>query len=78
MDPGQSRAARGLLDWSQDDLVARSGVSKKTVADFERGMTRPYQRTLAALIAAFEAAGIEFIRRGVRVRASPQRRGDTD
>ncbi len=72
MDAAQSRAARGLLNWSQSDLVEHSGVSKKTIADFERGSTNPYGRTLTAIVAAFEAAGIEFIRGGVRVRASPK------
>ena len=70
MTPGQCRAARGLLNWSQVDLVERSGVSHKTLADFERGVTKPYRRTLAALIVALEAAGIEFIPRGVRTRAA--------
>jgi transcriptional regulator with XRE-family HTH domain len=73
MDSAQSRAARGLLNWTQLDLVKHSGVSQKTVADFERGTTKPYGRTLAAIAAAFEAAGIEFINRGVRMRASPKR-----
>jgi DNA-binding XRE family transcriptional regulator len=73
VDPAQSRAARGLLNWTQTDLVLKSGVSKKTIVDFERGMTKPYGRTLTALIAAFEAAGIEFINRGVRMRASAWR-----
>jgi transcriptional regulator with XRE-family HTH domain len=73
VDAAQSRAARGLLNWSQSDLVVHSGVSKKTIADFERGTTRPYGRTLAAMIAAFEAAGIEFINRGVRMRTSPKK-----
>jgi transcriptional regulator with XRE-family HTH domain len=68
---GQCRGARGLLNWSQLDLVEHSGVGHKTIADFERGVTtRPYGRTLTAIIAAFEAAGIEFINRGVRMRAS--------
>jgi hypothetical protein len=53
--------------------MKRSGVSKKTIVDFERGATKPYGRTLAALVAAFEAAGIEFISRGVRLRASAAR-----
>ena len=75
MDAAQSRAARGLLNWSQSDLVTRSGVSKKTIADFERGTTKPYGRTLAAMVAAFEAAGVEFINRGVRMRASPKGQG---
>ena len=73
MDPAQSRAARGLLDWTQSDLKKHSGVAKKTIVDFERGTTKPYGRTLEALIAAFEAAGIEFIKRGVRLKASPRR-----
>jgi hypothetical protein len=49
------------------------GASQKTIVDFERGLTRPYRRTLDAMIAAFEAAGIEFINRGVRMRASSKR-----
>ena len=73
MGPAQCRAARGLLDWTQADLVEHSGVSQKTVADFERGLTKLHRRTLTAIIAAFEAAGIEFINRGVRMRASPRR-----
>ena len=77
MTPAQCRAARALLDWSQLDLVERSGVTQKTITDFERGSTRPYRRTLDAIVAAFEAAGIEFINRGVRMRASPKRERPT-
>ncbi|HXP05894.1 MAG TPA: helix-turn-helix transcriptional regulator [Stellaceae bacterium] len=72
MDPAQCRAARALLDWSQSDLMVHCGASQKTITDFERGLTRPYRRTLDAMVAAFEAAGIEFINRGVRMRASPK------
>ena len=77
MDPAQSRAARGLLNWTQSDLKERSGIAKKTIVDFERGTTKPYKRTLTAIIATFEAAGIEFINRGVRKRASPERERPT-
>lgn len=71
MTPAQCRAARGLLNLSQVDLVERSGVSLRTIADFERGATtRPYGRTLTALVTTLEAAGVEFIPRGVRMRAS--------
>ena len=74
VSPAQCRGARGLLNWSQSDLVERSGVGLKTIADYERGATtRPYTRTIEALVATFEAAGIEFINRGVRMRASPKR-----
>ena len=72
--PAQCRAARALLDWSQVDLVEHSGVTQKTITDFERGVTRrPYRRTIEAIVATFEAAGIEFIRGGVRVRTLPKR-----
>ena len=68
--PAQCRAARALLNWSQEELVRQSKITKKTIADFERGATRPRSRTLAQLIAAFEAAVIEFLngqRPGVRL-----------
>ena len=57
----QCRAARALLNWTQEDLVAHSKITKKTIADFERGVTRPHAQTIAQIAAAFEAAGIEFL-----------------
>ncbi|WP_349253709.1 helix-turn-helix transcriptional regulator [Bradyrhizobium sp. CB82] len=36
MTPYQSRAARGLLDWSQAELAARSNLSQSTIRDFEK------------------------------------------
>jgi transcriptional regulator with XRE-family HTH domain len=71
LSPAQCRAARALLNWSQADLVAHSKITKKTIADFERGATQPRPHTLAQITAAFEAAGIEFLNGngpGVRVR----------
>jgi transcriptional regulator with XRE-family HTH domain len=59
--PAQCRAARALLNWSQEDLVRHSKITKKTIADFERGATHPRQQTLAQIVVAFEAAGIEFL-----------------
>jgi transcriptional regulator with XRE-family HTH domain len=74
LTPAQCRAARALLNWSQFDLVEHTGVSQKSITDYERGATtRPFRRTRTALVAAFEAAGIEFINRGVRMRASSSR-----
>jgi transcriptional regulator with XRE-family HTH domain len=70
MTPAQCRAARGLVNWSQSELGERSDLGLKTIADFEReAKKRPYRRTLDAITAAFEAAGVEFINRGVRMRA---------
>ncbi len=59
--PEQCRAARALLAWSQDELAAKAAVAKKTLQLFEVGNRQPYARTLAALQATLEKAGIEFI-----------------
>ncbi len=61
LSPAQCRAARSLLSWRQDELEAASGVTKKTIADFERGARTPRARTLAAIKSALETAGVEII-----------------
>jgi transcriptional regulator with XRE-family HTH domain len=59
--PGQCRAARGLLNWSQRELVERSGVSQAAIANFERGASIPYPRTLKDVRETLENAGLEFL-----------------
>jgi transcriptional regulator with XRE-family HTH domain len=74
--PAQCRAARALLDWTQKDLADASKVGTKTIADYERGASTPFERTVRDLREAFEAAGIEFTNGaapGLRLR--PKRRG---
>jgi DNA-binding XRE family transcriptional regulator len=61
MTRGQCRAARALLEWTQDQLAETASVSKKTLADFEAGKRTPYDRTLADIRRALEEAGIQFI-----------------
>jgi transcriptional regulator with XRE-family HTH domain len=61
MTPDQSRAARGLLDWSQAELAAQSNLSESTIRDFEKGRRVPSINNLAAIRRALEAAGVEFI-----------------
>jgi transcriptional regulator with XRE-family HTH domain len=61
MTPDQSRAARGLLDWSQAELAARSNLSESTIRDFEKGRRVPSINNLAAIRRALQAAGVEFI-----------------
>ena len=64
------------MGWSQDDLAERAGVSKPTIGRLESqdGETvGGRQETGAALIAALEKAGVEFIAEngggaGVRMR----------
>jgi predicted transcriptional regulator len=58
--PAQSRAARGLLDWSQQRLADAAQVGVVTIHQFEGGITEPRKATLAAIIRAFEAAGVAF------------------
>lgn len=59
----QVKAARALLGWSQNDLVEASGVSYATVARLETGdgPLRGRGQTVAAIRAALESGGIEFI-----------------
>jgi transcriptional regulator with XRE-family HTH domain len=60
----QSRAARALLDWTQDDLAEAAGLSGATVRAFERPWKAnkpPSAGTLTAVQTALEKAGVEFI-----------------
>ena len=59
--PAQSRAARGMLDWSQTDLAHRSNLSESTIRDFEKGRRVPSVNNLAAVRRAFEDAGLIVI-----------------
>jgi transcriptional regulator with XRE-family HTH domain len=61
MTPDQSRAARGLLDWSQAELASRSNLGESTIRDFEKGRRTPSINNLAAIRRALELAGVEFI-----------------
>lgn len=75
----QCRAARALLDWSQDELAAKSEVSVTAVRNFERGATAPMRNNLAAMQRALEVAGVLFIPEngggpGVRLRDRGQLR----
>ena len=69
----QCRAARGLLDWSQQDLANHAGVGIVTVRQLEAGVNTPRRSTLEVIRQAFERAGVEFIDQngggpGVRLR----------
>ncbi len=65
----QIKAARGLLDWTQEQLARAAGLSLPAVANIERGAANPRAETLRALYAAFEKQGVEFTDEpGVRMR----------
>jgi transcriptional regulator with XRE-family HTH domain len=57
----QCRAARALLDWSQDQLAENAQVARATIADFERNARIPMRNNLVSIVSALEAAGVAFI-----------------
>jgi len=72
MTPVQCKMARAALGWSTRDLGQVSDVSHDSIARFERGESLK-DRTVDAMRAALEAAGIIFLPDdgesvGVRVR----------
>jgi transcriptional regulator with XRE-family HTH domain len=68
--PDQIRAARALLRMDQDELARRAKVSIVTVRRLEAadGLSRVSLGTFHEVQRALEAAGAEFIKRGVRRR----------
>lgn len=70
----QVRGARGLLGWSQTRLAEAAGLSLPTVKRYETDKgARVSADAVAAIRAALEAAGVEFIAEngggpGVRLR----------
>ena len=76
----QCRAARGLIDWNQQQLADAAGVGVATVRLFEAGKGEPRRSTLSVIRLALEAAGVEFIngeQPGVRLRTLRRRRERT-
>lgn len=82
-NPGQSRAARGLLGWSVGDLATRSGISVADVTDYEAGRLGPVsfnqaadeiervkrgRRAAEAIRSALEGGGADLVR--------PSRKGE--
>ena len=61
MSPAQCRAARALIGWEQSQLASTAKVARTTLIDFEAGARQPRAATVAAIRAALEAAGVEFI-----------------
>jgi transcriptional regulator with XRE-family HTH domain len=77
--PSQCRAARGLLDWTQQELADAARLGVATVPLFEGEGAGPRQATLVMLRQAFESAGVEFIDEngggpGVRLRKGKTRK----
>jgi transcriptional regulator with XRE-family HTH domain len=58
--PAQCRAARALLNWSQQQLADASKAGVVTIRNFEGGKSSPINSTLEVLRRALESAGVEF------------------
>ncbi len=72
MLPIQCKMARAALDLGVRELAEKAGVSPDTIARFERGDPLK-ERTIFAIRAALESAGVDFIAEngggaGVRLR----------
>jgi predicted transcriptional regulator len=61
IDAAQLRAARGLVNWSRDDLAAKAGTTSRTIARIEDGEGTPRASTAQAIRSTLEKAGVEFI-----------------
>jgi transcriptional regulator with XRE-family HTH domain len=64
LTPAQCRAARGLLDWTQEELAEAAGVCRSTVRDFEKGRHDLSRSSADQVTAALEMAGIHLIPAG--------------
>lgn len=64
LTPGQCRAARGFLDWTQDELAERAGLSRSTVRGFENGHHDLQLASAQLIVETFEQAGVLLIAAG--------------
>lgn len=75
--PEQIRAARALLRLEQEELAQRANVSVVTIRRLEApgGLAKVATSTVSEVQRALEAAGAEFLDRGVRRRSrTPEER----
>jgi DNA-binding XRE family transcriptional regulator len=63
----QLRGARAMLGWTSGELAQRSKIHRRTIRKIERGETQPQHKTLACIMAALSAGGVEFRDGAVRL-----------
>lgn len=61
LTPAQCRAARALLDWTQDELAEHAEVSRGTIRGFESGQHALQRSTASAVCRALQAAGVVLV-----------------
>lgn len=59
--PAQIRAARALLDWSQERLAQAAGVAISSVRDVESSKRDPEAQTISSMRRALNNEGIVFL-----------------
>lgn len=64
LSPAQCRAARGLLDWSQEQLAQAAGLSRSTVRDFESGRHEPHRASVVLILQTLAGQGVEPVPAG--------------
>lgn len=64
-----SRAARGLLDWTQQRASSEMGIGTGTLAEFEAHESVPRFTTLSRIESTYVDAGVTFVNDGHRAGA---------
>ena len=64
----QLRGARPMLGWTSGELAKRSHIHRRTTRKLEKGEAKPQRETLARIVAALTAGGVELYDGGVRPR----------
>jgi DNA-binding transcriptional regulator YiaG len=77
--PGQSKAARALLELTQGDLADAANLGLSTVVDFEKKRRQVSAAAVKAIRDALATRGVEFIEEngggpGVRLRKRHQKK----
>jgi transcriptional regulator with XRE-family HTH domain len=61
LTPGQCRAARALINWTQPKLAEKAGFGLSTIVDYERERRVVSERAIERMTETLQAAGVEFI-----------------
>jgi len=56
----QIRAARGLLEWSGDDLANKADITRGQLSKIESDLVQAQERTLLSIADVFDKHGVEF------------------
>ena len=61
MTPAQTRAARALLNWTQDQLAAQTVTPLSLIVEFEAERRPPPGDAVARLVSALGGAGVVLV-----------------